>query len=166
MSKPPPARYRTRNWSSSDGALRKRGSVLIQVDQDMVWLAPHEGGLGRPPIFSDAAIPFCLSIRVPFKLPLRQAAGMVASLAEAGGVERAHPRLQHPVPAARNAGRPVPVSPCRWTHSPCSWTAPASRSSVMANGRPASTGPKAAAGGVRGERGRHVSGVTSATMPI
>ena len=80
MSKPPPARYRTTNWSSYNASLRKRGSLLIWVDKDMTWLAPRDGRPGRPPVFSDAAIQFCLSIKVLFKLPLRQTAGMVASL--------------------------------------------------------------------------------------
>lgn len=31
-------------------------------------------------MFSDTAIPFCLSLKVLFKLPLRQLAGMVVSL--------------------------------------------------------------------------------------
>jgi hypothetical protein len=31
-------------------------------------------------VFSDAAIQFCLTIKVLFKLPLRQTTGMVASL--------------------------------------------------------------------------------------
>jgi hypothetical protein len=80
MSKPKPARYRTTNWSAYNSALRKRGSLLIWLDKEMAWLAPHEGRRGRPPVFSDAAIQFCLSIKVLFKLPLRQASGMVASL--------------------------------------------------------------------------------------
>ncbi|WP_299841645.1 transposase, partial [uncultured Jannaschia sp.] len=78
MSKRPPARYRTTNWSSYNDALRKRGSMLIWVDQEVAWLPPHEGRLARPPVFSDAAIQFCLSVKVLFKLPLRQTAGMVA----------------------------------------------------------------------------------------
>jgi hypothetical protein len=41
MSKPSPARYRTTNWSSYTASLRKRGSLLIWLDQDMTWLAPH-----------------------------------------------------------------------------------------------------------------------------
>lgn len=32
---------------------------------------PHEGSRGRPPVFSNAAIQFCSSIKVLFKLPLR-----------------------------------------------------------------------------------------------
>ncbi|SNT29806.1 Transposase DDE domain-containing protein [Antarctobacter heliothermus] len=57
------------------------------VDKDMTWDAPRDGRLGRPPVFSDAAIQFCLSIKVLFKLPLRQTAGMVASLLRMAGVD-------------------------------------------------------------------------------
>lgn len=97
MTKPSPACYRTTNWSDYSeplcaigsstmaSALRKRGSLLIWLDKEMTWLAPHEGRPGRPPVFSSAAIQFCLSIRVLFKLPLRQTAGMVASLLRLAG---------------------------------------------------------------------------------
>jgi hypothetical protein len=87
MSKPKPARYRTTNWSDYNAALRKRGSLLIWLDKEMAWHAPHEGRPGRPPVFSDAAIQFCLSIKVLFKLPLRQTAGMVASLLRLAGLD-------------------------------------------------------------------------------
>ena len=80
MSNSSPARYRTTNWSSYTASLRKRGSLLIWLDKDMTWLAPHNGGPGRPAVFSDAAIQFCLTIKFLFKLPLRQTTGMVASL--------------------------------------------------------------------------------------
>ena len=46
----------------------------------MTWLAPHDGSRGRPAVFPDAAIRFCLTIKVLFKLPLRQTTGRVASL--------------------------------------------------------------------------------------
>lgn len=87
MSKPSPSRYRTTNWSDYNAALRTRGSLLIWLDKEMTWLAPHEGRPGRPPVFSNAAIQFCLSIKVLFKLPLRQAAGMVASLLRLAGLD-------------------------------------------------------------------------------
>lgn len=60
MPKPSPPRYRTTNWSSYNNALRRRGSLLIWVDKEMTWYAPHEGKPGRPPVFSNAAIQFCL----------------------------------------------------------------------------------------------------------
>ena len=87
MSKPSPARYRTTNWSSYNASLRKRGSLLIWVDKDMTWRAPCDGRPGRPAVFSDAATQFCLSIKVLFKLPLRQTAGMVASLLRLAGLD-------------------------------------------------------------------------------
>ena len=54
MMKPEPARYRTTNWKSYNAALKKRGSLLIWLDKEMVWLAPHEGSPGRPAVFSQA----------------------------------------------------------------------------------------------------------------
>lgn len=91
MNKPSPVRYRTTNWSSYNAALRQRGSLLIWLDQETAWLAPHEGRPGRPPVFSNAAMQFCLSIKVLFKLPLRQTAGMVASLLRLAGLDRPVP---------------------------------------------------------------------------
>ena len=70
MSKPTPARYRTTNWPSYTAALRKRGSLLVWLDKEVTWLAPHDGSPSRPAVFSDAAIQFCLTIKVLFKLPL------------------------------------------------------------------------------------------------
>jgi hypothetical protein len=56
MSKPSPARYRTTNWSSKTASLRKRGSLLIWLDNDMSWLAPPDGKPGHPAVFFDARI--------------------------------------------------------------------------------------------------------------
>ena len=69
MVKPTPARYHTANWSSCNQAHRALGVLLIRVDKKMAWYAQHEGCPGRPPIFSNAAIQFCLSIKVLFNLP-------------------------------------------------------------------------------------------------
>jgi hypothetical protein len=63
MSKPSPTRYRTMNWSSYTASLRNRGPLLIWLDKDMSWLAPHDGSPGRPAVFADAAIQFCLTIK-------------------------------------------------------------------------------------------------------
>lgn len=83
MSKPSPARSRTTNWSSYTA------SLLIWLDNEMTWLAPHDGSPGRPAVFSDAAIQLCLTIKVLFKLPLRQTSGMVASLLKMPSQRRA-----------------------------------------------------------------------------
>ncbi len=63
MTKPARPPHRTTNWSTYNQALRRRGSLLIWLDREMAWLAPPEGRPGRPPLFSDAAIQFCLSIK-------------------------------------------------------------------------------------------------------
>ena len=63
MSKPSPYRDRTTNWSDYNAALRRRASLLEWLDKGMAWLAQHEGKPGRVPVFSDAAIQFCLKLR-------------------------------------------------------------------------------------------------------
>jgi hypothetical protein len=61
------------------------------LDKDMTWLAPPDGSPGGPAVFSDAAIQFCLTIKVLFKLPLRQTTGMVASLLKLANLDWAVP---------------------------------------------------------------------------
>ena len=87
MTKPPCARYRTTNWTSYNDALKRRGSLLIWLDKAMVWRAPKAGRNGRPPVFSDGAIQFCLMVKVLFGLPLRQTTGMVASIPSMAGLD-------------------------------------------------------------------------------
>lgn len=86
MSKPSAACYRTTNWSCCNASLRKHGLQLIWVDTDMIWGAPRDVRPGRPPVFSDAAIQFWLSIKVLFKLLLRQIDGKVVSLLKLAGL--------------------------------------------------------------------------------
>jgi hypothetical protein len=38
--------------------------------QEIIWHAPHEVRSGRPPVLSNSAIQFCLSVIDPFKLLL------------------------------------------------------------------------------------------------
>lgn len=87
MSKAEAARYRTTNWKSYNDALRRHGSLLIWLDMEMAWLADRAGLPGRPPVFSDAAIQFCLMVRVFFGLPLRQTTCMVANILEMAGLD-------------------------------------------------------------------------------
>ena len=87
MSKPAPVRYRTTNWPEYNAALRRRGSLLVWVDREMEWSAPKRGRPGRPETFSDAAIQFCLAIKVLFGLALRQTIGMVGSLLKMAGLD-------------------------------------------------------------------------------
>jgi hypothetical protein len=91
MSKPTPARYRTTNWPEYNAALRRRGSLLVWLDREMEWHAPASRRPGWPQTFSDAAIQFCLSIKVLFGLALRQTIGMVESLLRLAGLDWAVP---------------------------------------------------------------------------
>lgn len=85
MTRPEPVRDRTTDWKSYNDALRRRGSPPIWLDKDMTWMASKAGRPGHPPVFSDAAIQFCLMVKVLFGLPLRQTTAMVASILEMAG---------------------------------------------------------------------------------
>jgi len=86
-SKRPRGKYKTTNWASYNASLKARGSLTVWLDKGMQWYAPATGKRGRQPIFSDAAIQFCLSIKSLFSLPLRQSLGMVESLLRLAGLD-------------------------------------------------------------------------------
>jgi hypothetical protein len=80
MSKPPRAKYRTTNWTAYSAALKGRGSLMVWLDADVQWKAPSSGRAGRPTVFSDAAIHFCLTLKCMFGLGLRPATGLAESV--------------------------------------------------------------------------------------
>lgn len=80
-------KYRTTNWSSYNEALKRRGSLSLWLDKDMAWFAVESGKRGRSPIYSDAAIQFCLSLKCLFGLPLRQSIGLVERLLKLSGLD-------------------------------------------------------------------------------
>jgi hypothetical protein len=59
--------------------------MLILIDPRMQCLAEPAGRMGRPMVFTVVAIQLCLSVKVLFKLPLRQAVGMVRALLKLAG---------------------------------------------------------------------------------
>jgi hypothetical protein len=77
------ARYRVRDWAAYDRALARRGDIMVSVSPDAVagWRAPA----GRR-TFSDAAIEAVLMVRAAFRLALRQAEGLIASIVGVLGV--------------------------------------------------------------------------------
>jgi DDE family transposase len=87
MSKPIPQKYKTTNWRSYNAALKSRGSLTIWFDPGMDWRAGPTGKRGRQPTFSDAAIQTCLTLKVLFRLPLRQVIGLVESLLQLAGLD-------------------------------------------------------------------------------
>ena len=86
-SRPEPPSYKTKNWSDYNAALKKRGSLTIWFDPDMVWTPPPSGKRGRQQSYSDAAIQVCLTMKSLFGLALRQTTGFVESLLQLIGLD-------------------------------------------------------------------------------
>ena len=84
---PKPLTYRTTNWHGYNAALARRGSLAIWFDHQTQWLAAPTCKRGRQLAFFVAAILACLRLKALFGLPLRQAAGMVASLLDLAGLD-------------------------------------------------------------------------------
>ena len=78
----PRAKYRFTNWSEYNEALRSRGDLTIWFSADAAakWAAPRRHNRGGQATYSDFAIEACLTLRLVFHQPLRQAQGMVRSL--------------------------------------------------------------------------------------
>ena len=78
----PKAKYAVKNWAAYNEYLRLRGDVLIWFDPAILpgWRAGGVRNRGGKLIYSDLAIETCLTLRVVFKLPLRQTQGFVRSL--------------------------------------------------------------------------------------
>ena len=80
MSRPNRPTYTTLNWPEYNRALKRRGSLTIWFDPDMAWAAKPTGKRGRQPVYSDAAVQTCLTMKVRFGMALRQTTGFVESL--------------------------------------------------------------------------------------
>ena len=78
---PNKTRYRTTNWSEYNRSLQSRGSLTVWMSPDILWLdSVRSGANGRPKVYSDAAIQAILTLKVLFKLALRQARGLVSAV--------------------------------------------------------------------------------------
>lgn len=87
MSSWAPTKYKTTNWSAYNDSLKRRGSLSIWFDPEMVWEPPPSGKRGRQQSFSDAAIQACLTLKVLFGMPLRQTTGFMQSLLRLIGLD-------------------------------------------------------------------------------
>lgn len=83
--------YKTRNWSVYNDALKRRGSLTIWFDPEMIWDAAPSGKRGRQQTYSDTAIQTCLTMKVLFGMALRQTTGFVESLLRLIGLNWAVP---------------------------------------------------------------------------
>ena len=74
--------YRVTNWREYDQALRNRGDITVWISPDAIdaWTPPQTGTRGAQPVYSDIAIETALSLRLLFRLPLRQTEGFLHAL--------------------------------------------------------------------------------------
>jgi hypothetical protein len=74
--------YRVKNWREYDQSLRDRGDITLWMSQDAIdaWTPPMTGKRGAQPVYSDLAIQNALTLRLLFRLPLRQTEGFLHSV--------------------------------------------------------------------------------------
>src|SRR5262245_38046424 len=74
--------YSVQNWHAYDQALRDRGDIPLWISQDAIdaWSPPMTGKRGAQPVYADVAIETALSLRLLFRLPLRQTEGFLHSI--------------------------------------------------------------------------------------
>ena len=87
MSRANAPSYKTLNWPAYNKALKRRGSLTIWFDPDMIWAAKPTGKRGRQPVYSAAAVQTCLTMKVLFGMALRQTTGFVDSLLRLVGLD-------------------------------------------------------------------------------
>ena len=82
-------KYRVGNWSAYEQALVQRGDVTLWLSADATdaWRPPPSGRPSAPKKFSDCAIETALTLRLVFRLPLRQAEGFLRSVLSLMGVD-------------------------------------------------------------------------------
>ena len=96
----PKMRHSVTNWREYEVGLRRRGSLTMWITDKAIaaWRAAPRKTPGGQAAYSDSAIPTCLMLRAAFKLPLRQAEGLMLSAVELLGCALAVLRPQHRQP--------------------------------------------------------------------
>ena len=81
-------KYRVSNWADYDRALVQRGDITLWISEDAIasWKPAPTGLRGAQRKFSDQAIETALTLRLVFKLRLRQAEGFLRSVLSLMGV--------------------------------------------------------------------------------
>jgi len=77
------SQYRVRNWPECEEGLQKRGDLTVWLSNAALdaWRAPPGGRPGGQRTYWDLAIEAPLTVRMVFRLPLRQTEGFLRSLA-------------------------------------------------------------------------------------
>jgi hypothetical protein len=85
--------YRVKNWASYDHALKQRGSVTLWFSTEAVQAWGYQGPAqrGAQCVYSDAAIETALTLRLIYRLALRQTEGFVESVLGLIGLDLSAP---------------------------------------------------------------------------
>jgi hypothetical protein len=75
-------KYRVTNWAQYDRALVQRGDITLWITPEAIkaWKPRASRRRGAPRRYSNLAVETALTLRLVFKLPLRQAEGFLRSL--------------------------------------------------------------------------------------
>ncbi len=78
----PKAKYTLTNWPQYEAGLKQRGSLTLWITPEAIaqWKAAARTTPGGQARYSDLAIQTCLILRTAFRIPLRQAEGLMASV--------------------------------------------------------------------------------------
>ncbi|MFT5443074.1 MAG: transposase [Myxococcota bacterium] len=82
-------KYRVSNWTAYDEALVPRGDLTLWISEDAIesWNPAPSGKRGGQRKFFDHAIETALTLRLVFKLPLRQTEGFLRSILSLMGID-------------------------------------------------------------------------------
>ncbi len=82
-------KYRVSNWAEYDRALVQRGDITLWISTDAAdaWKPAPSGRRGGQRKFADHAIETALTLRLVFRLPLRQAEGFLGSVLSLMGLD-------------------------------------------------------------------------------
>ena len=142
-------KYRVGNWRTYERALVQRGDVTLWLSAETrdAWRPSPSGQPGGQKRFSDLAIKTALTLRLVFRLPLRQAEGFLRSVLSLMDVDLEAPdhttisrRSRHLDVELQRVPRPMDLSIS-------SSIARASRSQAKVNGPQRSTAVAASAAG-------------------
>ncbi len=103
-------KYRVTNWAEYDQALVQRGDITLWITPEATraWKAKPSGRRGAPQKYTDLAIETALTLRLVFRLPLRQAEGFLRSLLDQMGLSLEAP--DHTTLSRRSKGLNVKLA--------------------------------------------------------
>lgn len=78
----PKAKYTITNWPQYEAGLKQRGSLTLWITPEAIaqWTAAARTTPGGQARYANLAIQTCLMLRAAFRIPLRQAEGLMASV--------------------------------------------------------------------------------------